>query len=212
MLVIPIVVFSQSTCPKPVTSFTFSFWKPVVDGQKIGHLNVCDEDKYQTFIWSLSTGNSAGNWRILNGDIFVNKAINVNKGTNTSYYLTAKVTDNGTNPPNQFSTAKVTLKVISAPVNCPDTSRLSFPLARPVVLNQIVGQAYICAEDLPKVTQWAFTGGNSSGNWRVDNIGNLIVNKLSINTSTTKTYTVTIVAKNSTGVILSTSIIKVLMQ
>lgn len=107
------VAFSQTVCPTAVPTLTFTYTKPLVNGQVLGAFSVCDPDAGQTETWSISSGNTAGYFTIVKSDtctdglIKVANASAINAGTVTTYTLTVKVTDNGVPP--LFSTAIIIL-------------------------------------------------------------------------------------------------------
>jgi len=88
-------------CATHVPEFTFYYSKPVTNSQVLGSLNACDPDINQTLTWSIPVGNSGNLWGITNaipGNIIVNDATAINGGTQTTYNITVRITDNGSNP------------------------------------------------------------------------------------------------------------------
>lgn len=107
---------AQTTCPANTPVINLSYSKPVINGQIIGKLGVCDEDTGQTETWSISSGNTAGYFTIVKDDastsgfIKIANAAAINSATISSYTITVKVTDNGSIPASNTASVIMTEK------------------------------------------------------------------------------------------------------
>ena len=115
---------AQTTCPTPVTQFTFSFAKPVTVNQVLGGASVCDPDvsvpSASTATWTIvETGTPFKIVDIGSGKVnfVVNDATAINSSASNTYTFTIKVTDKGisSDPTPKSSTAVVTLNNSNSP-------------------------------------------------------------------------------------------------
>lgn len=83
----------------------------------------------------------------------------------------------------------------------------TFSFTKPVVANQVIGSLKVCDEDFNQAYGWSITSGNSSRYWKVavnpndPSKGDIMVNTATaatnINKSTTKTFTIVVVASDN---------------
>jgi len=82
-----------------------------------------------------------------------------------------------------------------------------YTFIKPVVVNQVIGTLTVCDEDFNQSIVWSITSGNSNKYWKIvvnpfnKYKGDIVVNTTTaataINKSTTKTYSINVVASDN---------------
>jgi VCBS repeat-containing protein len=197
LIFISSISFGQVICPTPVTAFSFTFSKPVVNNQKIGGASVCEPDAGQTDTWSISAGNTSNLWKIdANGNILVNDATLVNNGT-SPFNITIKVIDNGTPP--LFSTATVTMTDVNTP---PTMSNQTFTIVENTINGTVVGTVAATDPDVNQTKTFSILSGNTNSAFSINATTGAIVvtNTSALNFEVTPVFTLVVkVQDNGTG-------------
>ena len=191
------VSYAQTVCPAPVTTFNFTFTRPVVANQKIGGASVCDPDVGQTATWAITTGNTSNLWKISNGNILVNDATAVNNSTLTAFTITIQVTDNGVPP--LSSTATVNMNESNNP---PSIADQAFAVNENSANGTVVGTIIATDPDAGQTKTFSILSGNTSGAFSVNASTGVIVvsNMAALNYEVTPQFILVVkVQDNGTG-------------
>jgi len=161
--------YSQVVCTTTIPTFTFTYTKPVTNGQIIGCMKVCDQDVGQTETWSITVGNSLGYFTIVKSDtntdglIKVVNAAAINASTTTSYTLTIRVTDNGV-PPLYSSTTVIMNEGNSPPV----VNNQTFSSNENVSNGTLIGTVLASDPNAGQALTYSIVSGNSSGAFSIN--------------------------------------------
>ena len=193
--------FAQIICPPPVTTFTFTFARPVSVDQKVAGATVCDPDVGQTETWSIPSGNTANLLKIAisgnDANFLVNDANAINTSTATSYTFTIRVTDNGVPP--LSSSATVILNELNHP---PAVADQTFAINENSGNGTSVGTVIATDADVNQNKTFSILSGNTSGAFAINSSTGAIVvaNSAALDYETTQRFILIVkVQDNGTG-------------
>lgn len=182
---------------------SFSTTAPLSINKLIGQVVASDANSDQALSYSIISGNDSGLFAInsVSGEIYANADFTTY--TDQAIVLGIKVTDNATSP--LSAQANVTINLIGAIVEnlAPTISDQVFDAQAPLTSTDLIGQVAASDPNTDQTLSYSILSGNETGLFYINTITGEIFTKTDIQTSTDKTFVLTVEVKDNAATSLS---------